>query len=616
MAIYHLHVSSGSKSSGKGAGGKARYLLREGCYAKVREREQDGATVREIVIDKRAELVHAESGNLPAWAAADPARFWDASDAHERANGCTYREVEVALPEELTQEQQIALARVFAQEVATVDGGVTPYTLAIHQQDAAHPEHRHVHILLSDRIMDGVERDAETLFRQPNAKVPGARKTRERLPIPGHKDVDDQVVPASTWTDRVRPLWEGLANEALEQAGVDARIDHRTLEAQREAYLDMSATVEEEDPIWARQFADKADALDRPPEPKKGRVLTHAGLENAPERAAMVVDFEAAKAERQAVIEARRAAEREAAEIARRETRLREAPARLLRIQAARDLRLERERQAADAARKARQRGLLALAEQLRTQTDLDVGQAYRQAGYEQVERRVPDGQGGEYGRRIWVYPPNDLPEAQATVKAALQERREANDVDAAQRSWRTTEPWAPMVADAVAVRGEKKTPWQAWREKTLAERYGMATAERAVEQNWYIRMRPDLGGLNVRDNQGREIIDTGAIVKAESGSRDIPLMLELAKAKGWTELMIEGSDDFRLKMATAALKRGFSISDSALAQAAQKNAEREAHEREEEVSGLRKPLPFKPISMPKPGKGKCRDPDDDWGPG
>ncbi|MBN6742533.1 hypothetical protein JKG47_18850, partial [Acidithiobacillus sp. MC6.1] len=63
MAIYHLHVSSGTKG-GKGAGGKARYLLREGPYAKARERVQDGATVREIVIDKRAELVNSEAGNL------------------------------------------------------------------------------------------------------------------------------------------------------------------------------------------------------------------------------------------------------------------------------------------------------------------------------------------------------------------------------------------------------------------------------------------------------------------------------------------------------------------------------------------------------------------------
>ncbi len=151
MATYHLHVSSGTKSSGKGAGGKVRYLLREGPYAKAREQVADGATVREVEIDKAAELVYTESGNLPAWATDNPLRFWDASDAYERANGCVYREVEAALPAELSLDAQIALAQAFAQDVAQVDGGVTPYTLAIHSQDPEHPEHRHVHILLSDR---------------------------------------------------------------------------------------------------------------------------------------------------------------------------------------------------------------------------------------------------------------------------------------------------------------------------------------------------------------------------------------------------------------------------------------------------------------------------------
>ncbi|MBU2718819.1 hypothetical protein HF563_05390, partial [Acidithiobacillus ferridurans] len=52
---------------------------------------------------------------------------------------------------------------------------------------------------------------------------------------------------------------------------------------------------------------------DRPPEPKKGRVLTHAGPEKAPGRAAMVVDFEAAKAARAQAVEVRRLAEAEVA---------------------------------------------------------------------------------------------------------------------------------------------------------------------------------------------------------------------------------------------------------------------------------------------------------------
>lgn len=602
MAIYHLHVSSGSKSSGKGAGGKARYLLREGPYAKEVRRVADGSAVREVVTDKRAELVHAESGNMPSWAAADPSCFWDASDAHERANGCIYREVEVALPEELSPEQQIALARGFAQEVATVDGGVTPWTLAVHQQDPAHPEHRHVHILLSDRIMDGVERDAVTLFRQPNAKVPGARKTRERLPIPAHKDDKGKEVSASAWTDRVRPLWEGLANEALERAGVDAQIDHRTLEAQREAYLDMAATVGEEDPRRARQYAESADALDRPPAPKKGRVLTHAGSEQAPERAAMVIQYEQAKAGRQAVIEARRRAQAElqAAQEAERRERIEQTRERRHARRVSWEIRerwswREQERELRRQAELAAERERVKAERRQQIQERAMLRHGYRMDAWEIRERWVWRQQEREMQRQA------DLAVQRYEADQARMER-ESEEVDEAVRGWFSTEPWAPLIAGA----GGQKTPWQEWREKTLAERYGMATAERAVEQNWYIRMRPDLGGLNIHDSQGRGIIDTGAIVKAEhpKGNRDIPLMLELAKAKGWSELMIEGSDDFRLAAASAALQAGFSVSDKVLEKGAGQHIEAE---RQELLTRKNQPTQD-PVRSKGPG--------DDWGPG
>jgi len=311
MAVYHLHVHSGTKASGKGAGGKARYVLREGPYAQGRERVVEGSLAREVETDKAAELVHAESGNLPAWAVADPIPFWDASDRYERANGCTYREVEVALPEELSLKDQIALASAFAREIAKVSEGVTPYTLAMHSQDPAHPDRRHAHILVSDRVFDGQDRTPETFFKRYNGKEPGkggARKTEDR-----------RAKPDGTWTDRIRPLWQDLANRALERAGLAVRIDHRPLEEQRREVERQAA--QEQDLQKRRSLAERAAALDRPAQPKKGRVLTHAGPEKAPERAALVIAYEQSKAERQEALEARRAAEREAERVAEELTR-------------------------------------------------------------------------------------------------------------------------------------------------------------------------------------------------------------------------------------------------------------------------------------------------------
>ncbi|MBU2721191.1 hypothetical protein HF563_17895, partial [Acidithiobacillus ferridurans] len=71
--------------------------------------------------------------------------------------------------------------------------------------------------------------------------------------------------------DVVRPLWERLANGALAHAGVAARIDHRTLEARRIEQEQLAAqTKGEHHERAAWQHTRSAEALDRPPEPKKG----------------------------------------------------------------------------------------------------------------------------------------------------------------------------------------------------------------------------------------------------------------------------------------------------------------------------------------------------------
>ncbi|MBU2732026.1 hypothetical protein HF641_04445, partial [Acidithiobacillus ferridurans] len=68
MAEYHLHAKTHSRGTGKGAGGHVRYILREGAYAQKTVEQVDGSTVARVRIDRAGEVVHAESGHLPAWA--------------------------------------------------------------------------------------------------------------------------------------------------------------------------------------------------------------------------------------------------------------------------------------------------------------------------------------------------------------------------------------------------------------------------------------------------------------------------------------------------------------------------------------------------------------------
>lgn len=209
MAIYHLNVSIGSRSSGQSAAAKDAYIEREEKYAKGKE-----------------EVAHIEHGNMPTFAAENPREYWQAADLYERANGQLYRQIEFALPAELTLEQQIELAHDFAQHLTAAEK--LPYTLAIHKGEYDHqgrltdtPRNPHCHLIISERGNDGIERTPEKWFSRANKKNPergGAAKTRSMA----HK----------SWLLDTRAQWADMANAALEQHGHQSRIDHRTLEAQ------------------------------------------------------------------------------------------------------------------------------------------------------------------------------------------------------------------------------------------------------------------------------------------------------------------------------------------------------------------------------------------------
>ena len=81
----------------------AAYISRVGQYANRLERGEV--------------LEAAEAGNMPAWAEHDPQQFWLAADANERTNGTTYREMEIALPRELTPAQRVDLGEICATQV-------------------------------------------------------------------------------------------------------------------------------------------------------------------------------------------------------------------------------------------------------------------------------------------------------------------------------------------------------------------------------------------------------------------------------------------------------------------------------------------------------------------
>ena len=235
MAVFHLKVSVGSRSGGQSALAKSEYIEREGRYAQDWE-----------------ELEHRESENMPDWAKDYPSSYWAAADEYERSNGRLYREVQFALPKELSEDERRELASRFAKGLT--EGERLPYTLAIHRGDGENP---HAHLMFSERANDGIERSREQWFRRYNRSDPekgGARKSRAAMP--------------QAWLEDTRKAWEREANEVLERAGYGERIDHRSLASRRDAAersgdLELAAELSREPNVHLGPLAYRAGDLER-----------------------------------------------------------------------------------------------------------------------------------------------------------------------------------------------------------------------------------------------------------------------------------------------------------------------------------------------------------------
>jgi hypothetical protein len=237
MAIYHLNARVGSRSSGQSGAAKFAYICREGRYA-------DGKTTR---VDKE-ELVHAESGNMPAWAEKNPALYWQSADLYERANGRLFQQVEIALPVELSDKERLQLAQEFALALSATEAGPMPYTFAVHRGKGKNP---HAHIIVSERVCDGYDRTPETWFKR-------AADTKKQTPELGGAKKSAAFQPRE-WLGEVRELWATRANDALKLAGKEERIDHRSYAARG---IEQIPTVHE-GPNVRQLVKDKRLATDR-----------------------------------------------------------------------------------------------------------------------------------------------------------------------------------------------------------------------------------------------------------------------------------------------------------------------------------------------------------------
>ena len=201
MAIYHFSAKPVQRSKGKSAVAAAAYRSR----SSLRD-ERQGMT---FSYTAARDLVHDEIVGFDG----PRSSLWNMAEAMEiRHDATTAREYEIALPNELSEADQIELAREFSRWLNTHQYCVVDF--AIHSGDGLNG---HGHFLTTTRSVD-----EDGTMSSIKIQREWADKKRKEHGLPGRRA---ELVNA-------RKAWADMANCALEKAGFEERIDHRSLKDQ------------------------------------------------------------------------------------------------------------------------------------------------------------------------------------------------------------------------------------------------------------------------------------------------------------------------------------------------------------------------------------------------
>ena len=174
-------------------------------------------------------VVHTEI-MLPSHAPpefSDRSTLWNSVEQIEKSSGAQLaREIEVALPVELTRAEQLALVRSYVQDNFVAAGMCADF--ALHDKGDGNP---HTHIMLTIRPLK-----LDGRWGPKCRKVYDLDSQGNRIPD-GKGGWKNHREDTTDWNNREnaekwRAAWAVYANRALEAAGRPERIDHRSYERQ------------------------------------------------------------------------------------------------------------------------------------------------------------------------------------------------------------------------------------------------------------------------------------------------------------------------------------------------------------------------------------------------
>lgn len=239
MATYHLSLKNGKVGT---AEQHADYILRKGRYSG----------------GKRAEELVYKDANLPRWAMS-ASSFFACADRYERTNGRAYTEFEIALPNELTHEENKKIVNDF---ITAHIGNNKVWAYAIHSKPATFDDSQeqiHAHIMMSERIVeDGMTKakSPSKFFKRYNSKNPQNGGYLKDRALSGNR------TEIAKKLKEIRQSWEDMINAEYKSRGINKVVSCKTLKAQR----DIAAAAGDND---------LADFFDREPQEHLGPALAY-----------------------------------------------------------------------------------------------------------------------------------------------------------------------------------------------------------------------------------------------------------------------------------------------------------------------------------------------------
>ena len=248
MAIYHLHCKVFSRSKGQTAIAAAAY--RSGTKLEDHElgtisdyTKKKGIAFSEIALPSNAPKEYADREVL-----------WNAVQEVEKSKDAQLcREFEIALPKELSLEEQIDLVRTFTKSLVS-EGMIADYS--IHDKKDGNP---HVHILTT---MRGIDDNGKWMSKQKKVysldesgnKIPIIdKKTGQQKITNGRRQWKRETLLDTPWNSKEQLLawrkrWSNICNDAIDKK--NALLEENlavNLYAQQEAisYIDHRSYAEQ-----------------------------------------------------------------------------------------------------------------------------------------------------------------------------------------------------------------------------------------------------------------------------------------------------------------------------------------------------------------------------------